>query len=175
MDGVQVRLGGHLQAVQSPSTAQEPPKCAPKASKSARRAAKKQSKSTCTANKATLQKVWFSQGKSWFLQVRSALEGQFEAHFGRTEPKLALRRPSWSPNRLGQCSQCRLYKARWRPRGVQEARVGSTDGCTEPKLGSREARDAPSGAQEAPKRLQVEPKRRPRGSKLSPRGAQKAL
>ena len=46
-----------------------------------------------------------------------AAEGQVGAHFGCAESKLELRRPPWSPNRLGQCSQYRQYRAKWRPGG----------------------------------------------------------
>ena len=73
-----------------------------------------------------------------------AAEEQVGAHFGCAESKLELRRPPWSPNRLGQCSQCRQYKEKLRPGGqggmyraqlgAQEARVGSTDRCTETNL-----------------------------------------
>ena len=90
---------------------------------------------------------------------RSA-EGQVGAHFGCAESKLELRRPPWSPNRLGQCSQCRLYKAKWLKRRPRLQ--------VEPKRRPRR----PSWTEEAPERLQVGPKRRPRGSKLSPRGVQ---
>ena len=37
----------------------------------------------------------------------SQLVGLLDSRFGSSEAKLELRRPSWSPNRLGQCSQCR--------------------------------------------------------------------
>ena len=73
---------------------------------------------------------------------------QVGAHIGCTEAKLELRRACWRPNRLEQCSQCRLYRSKWRPRdqggqyrqlyraqlGVQETRLDSTDGCTEANL-----------------------------------------
>ena len=50
------------------------------------------------------------------LQVRNAQEGQLE---GKLELMLAVQSPTWSFG-LGLCSQCRLYGAKWCPRGQGE-------------------------------------------------------
>ena len=48
-----------------------------------------------------------------------------EDQVGAPKAILELRRASWRPNRLGQCSQCRQYRAKWRPggQGGQHRRV----------------------------------------------------
>ena len=116
-----------------------------KASKKARRATKGQSNNTSTAQKA--KTLIFNDPTTLFEGLERsgrAAEGQVRAHFAYAENKLELRRPRWSPNRLGKCSQCRLYRSKWRPRGqgwlhgrlcraqrgAQEGRVDSTDGRT---------------------------------------------
>ena len=71
------------------------------------------------------------------MKVLNAVEGQLE---GKLELILAVWKPSWSSEgHLGV--QIGLHSATSAdctgPSGVQEARVGSTDGCTEPKLAVR--------------------------------------
>ena len=53
-----------------------------------------------------------------------AAGGQVRGHFAAWRAKLRLEdglnrqvEPNRSPNRLGQCDQCRLYRTKWRSRG----------------------------------------------------------
>ena len=103
---------------------------------------------------------------------------------GRTEPKLALRTPSWSPNRLGRAASADCTGKN----GVQEASLeghveskfcseASLEREMESKLRSEGSLD---GQVESKLRLetslegQVRPMRRPRATKFGPRGVQQA-